>query len=96
MVALLLYLALGKKNDVIRVLNGGKAVGNNEHRSDIHHFFKRILNEKLGFGIYIRRRLVEYHNGRLMNYRSCKREKLALTCGEIVSALADLFVNAVL
>ena len=94
-VALLDYLAVGKHDNVIGVLNGGKPVGYHKHRAYIHHFLKRILDKKLGFGIDICRCLIEDHNRGLMNYCSRKGKKLALTCGEVVSALTHLFVEAV-
>jgi hypothetical protein len=35
--SLLLYLAVRQKNDIVRVLNGGKAVRHNEHSAYLHH-----------------------------------------------------------
>ena len=75
------------------MLNRGKSVRNDKHRADVHHFFKRILNQLFGFGVYIRGRLVEDHDGRLVDYRPCEREQLPLTGGEIVAAFAHGFIQ---
>ena len=75
------------------MLNRGKSVRNDKHRADVHHFFKRILNQLFGFGVYIRGRLVEYHDGGLVDYRPCEREQLPLTGGEIVAAFAHGFIQ---
>ena len=93
MVALLYYLAVGQNYDLIRVLNGRQTVSNYKHCTDVHHFFKRILNEKLGFGINISGCLVKYHNRRLMHDGSCEGKQLTLSCGEVITERARLGIS---
>ena len=93
-IALLDDLTVREHDDIVRVLNGRESVRYDEHRTDIHHLFKRILNEKLGLSVYIRGSLVEYHDLGLMDYGSRKREKLTLTGGEVVAPLAHLLVKS--
>lgn len=75
------------------MLNRGKSVRNDKHRADVHHFFKRILNQLFGFGVNVRGRLVEDHDGGLVDYRPCEREQLPLTGREIVAAFAHGFIQ---
>ena len=88
-------LSVGENDDLVRMLNGGKSVGNHEHGADIHHFFQGILNEDFRFGVDVRCRFIEDHNGGLMRHGSRKGEKLTLTCGEVVAALTNLLVKTV-
>ena len=90
---LLDYLAVAEDNNIVRVLDGGKTVSNDEHRTDIHHLFKRILYEKLGFGINIGGGFVENHDARLVNDCACKGKQLTLTCGEVVAAFTNDLVK---
>ena len=88
MVALLYYPSVREHDDIVGVLNRGKAVSYHQHSSDVHHLFERILNEHLGLGVDVGGRLVENHDGGLMDDRSCKADQLSLSCGEVVSAFS--------
>ena len=91
--ALLDYLAVAENNNIVRMLDGGKTVSDDEHRTDIHHLFKRILDEKLGFGIYIGGGFVENHDARLVEDCACEGKQLTLTCGEVVAAFTNDLVK---
>ena len=93
-VALLDDLAVREVDDIIGVLNGREAVRNDQKRTDIHHLFKRILNKHLGLGVDVRGRFVEDHYLGLVHDGARKGDELTLTCGEVVSALADLLVKS--
>ena len=67
-----------------------------QHRSDVLHLFHGILDQKLGFGVDVRRRLVKDHDRRLMDDGTRKRKKLALSGGEVVSSLPHRLVEAVI
>ena len=88
------YFAVRKNDYLICVLNCGKSMRNHKHRSDIHHLFKRILNKKLGFRIYVCRRLVKYHNLGLVRYSSSEGKKLALTLREVIATLTHWLVKS--
>ena len=94
-VALLQNLALGEHDDVIRVLDGGQAVGYDEHGADVHHLFKGILNQKLRFRIDVGGGLVEDHDLGLMNDGAGEGEELALAGGEVVTPLPHDLVQAI-
>jgi len=93
--ALLQNFAVGQHDDVVRVLDGGKAVGNDQHGANGAHFFQRILNQKLGFGINVGGCFVQNHHAGLVDDRAGKAEQLALTGGEVVAALAHFLIQAV-
>ena len=95
MASLLDDLAVAHYDDIVGVLYGGKAMRHHQHCTRLHHLRKRILNEKLGFGVDICRRFVKNHYLRLMDYRARKRQKLTLTGGEVVSALSYFLVKSV-
>ena len=93
--ALLQNLAVGQYNDIVRVLDGGKPVRHDQHRADRTHFFQAILNQQLGLGVDIRRGFVQYHDAGFVDDGPRKAQQLPLTSREIVAALADLLVEAV-
>ena len=95
MVPLLEDLAVGQHNNVVRVLDGGQPVRDDQHRADGPHLFQRILNQKLGLGVNIRRCFVKNHDAWLVDDRPRKAQQLALPGGEVVPALADLLVQTV-
>ena len=95
MVPLLEDLAVGQHNNVVRVLDGGQPVRDDQHRADGPHLFQRILNQKLGLGVNIRRGFVQNHNAWLVDDRPRKAQQLALPGGEVVPALTDLLVQTV-
>ena len=80
---------------ITRVLDGGQPVRDDQHRADGTHLFQRILNQKLGLGVNIRRGFVQNHNAWLVDDRPRKAQQLALPGGEVVPALADLLVQTV-
>ena len=96
MIALLHDLTLGQQNDVVRVLDGGKAVGNDQHGAEVFHLFQRILNEQFRFRVDIGSCLVENHDGRLVDNGTGKGKQLALTGREVIAALANHFVQSLL
>ena len=73
--------SVGQYDNLIRMLDRRKTVRYDQHRSDVLHLFHGILDQKLGFGVDVRRRLVKDHDRRLMDDGTRKREKLALSGG---------------
>ena len=55
-------LAVREHDDIICVLDRRKTMRDHQHRADVHHLFKRILDQKLRFGVDIRGRFVEDHD----------------------------------
>ena len=94
MVALLHDLSVREHDDIVGVLNGGKAVGNDEHRTNVHHLFERVLNELLGLGVNVCGRFVQNHDLRLVHDGSGKGEQLALTGREVVTTLQNLIIQS--
>lgn len=88
--------SVGQYDNLIRMLDRRKTVRYDQHRSDVLHLFHGILDQKLGFGVDVRRRLVKDHDRRLMDDGTRKREKLALSGGEVVSSLPHRLVEAVI
>ena len=88
--------SVGQYDNLIRMLDRRKTVRYDQHRSDVLHLFHGILDQKLGFGVDVRRRLVKDHDRRLMDDGTRKREKLALAGGEVVSSLPHRLVEAVI
>ena len=74
MVALLHDLTVGQKDNVVRVLNGGQPVGNDQHRTDVFHLLQRILNENFRFRVDICGGLVQNHHAGLVDNGSGKAE----------------------
>ena len=93
MCSLLHDLAVGKKNDLVGVLDGGQSVRYHQHGADIHHALKRFLNQLLGLGIDVGRRLIQNHDLGLVDNGSREGQKLTLTGGEVVASLANLLVK---
>ena len=85
---------MGEQDDLVRVLNGRESVRYHEHRTDVHHLFKRVLDEKLGLCVDVCSCLVEDHNCGLVYDSSREREELALTCGEVVAAVTNDLVKS--
>lgn len=88
--------SVGQYDNLIRMLDRRKTVRYDQHRSDVLHLFHGILDQKLCFGVDVRRRLVKDHDRRLMDDGTRKREKLALSGGEVVSSLPHRLVEAVI
>ena len=88
--------SVGQYDNLIRMLDRRKTVRYDQHRSDVLHLFHGILDQKLGFGVDVRRRLVKDHDRRLMDDGTRKREKLALSGGEVVSSLPHRLIEAVI
>lgn len=88
--------SVGQYDNLICMLDRRKTVRYDQHRSDVLHLFHGILDQKLGFGVDVRRRLVKDHDRRLMDDGTRKREKLALSGGEVVSSLPHRLVEAVI
>lgn len=84
---------VGKHYYIICVLYGGKEMGDDKHRADVHHMLKRILNGKLGFGVYVGGRFVEYHYLRLIDDGASEEKKLPLTRRKVVSPFAYRLVK---
>ena len=51
-------LAVREQQNAVGVPNGRESVRNDQHCADVHHLFKRILNQQLGLGVDIRSSLV--------------------------------------
>ena len=87
---------VGQYDNLIRMLDRPKDGALRSTSFDILHLFHGILDQKLGFGVDVRRRLVKDHDRRLMDDGTRKREKLALSGGEVVSSLPHRLVEAVI
>ena len=94
--ALLDYLALREDYDIVGVLNGRESVRDYEHGSYVHHPLEGILYEHLRLGVDVGGRLVQYHDLGLVDDGPREAQKLPLTRGEIVAALAHDLVEPVL
>ena len=93
--ALLQDPALGQQDDVVRVLDGGKPVGNDQHGADGAHLFQGILDQQFRLRIDVGGSLVQDHDAGLVEDGPGKGKQLPLTGGEIVAPLPDHFVQAV-
>ena len=93
MTTLLDDLSLAQQDDIIRMLDGGKPVGDDQHSADILHLLQRILNEDLGLGVDIGGGFVQDHDGRLMQDGTGEAEQLPLTGGEVIAPLPDRLVQ---
>ena len=96
MVALLNDLAVGQKDDIVRMLNGAQSVGNDQHRTDIFHLLQRILDQQLRFRVDICGGLVQDHHAGLVDDGAGKGQQLPLTGGEIVAPFPDHIVQTLL
>ena len=72
--ALLNDLAAGQQNNVIRMLNGGKAMGHDQHSADILDLFQGILDQDLCLRVDIGGGFVQDHDGRLVQNGTGKAE----------------------
>ena len=66
-------------DDLVGVLDGGKAVGNDQRRPALHEDFERRLHLTLGFVIQRRSRLVQDQDGRILDQGARDRQALALS-----------------
>lgn len=92
-VPLLGDLAVGQHNNVVRVLDGGQPVRDDQHRADGPHLFQRILNQKLGLGVNF-----AVASSRIITLGLWMIVRASSTTGcpaEVVPALADLLVRCV-
>ena len=96
MVALLEDRAILQDDDVVRVLDGGQAVRDDKHRADRGHLQQGGLDDLLGFRIDVRGRFIEDEDLRLMQYGSGEGKQLTLPGGEILPALGDFGLEAIL
>ena len=83
-------LALLQHDDLIGVLNGREAVRHDQHRTDRAHLLKRLLDQDLGLGVDVRRRLVEDQDLGAVQNGAGKRQELPLSLREVLAALDDL------
>ena len=96
MIALFLDDTVRQYDDIVRVLNRGQAMGNDQHGSDILDLFQGILNQDLGLRVNIGRSLIQNNHRRLMDDGAGKAKKLSLTGREIVSPLTNHLIQTVL
>ena len=61
-VTLLDDLSLGQQNDIVGVLDGTQAMGNDQHCADVLHSFQGVLNEHFRFCIDVGGGLIQNHN----------------------------------
>ena len=75
--------------DLIRAADGRQPVRDHERRAALHQVPQAFLNQRLGFGIQARGRLVQNQNARIGQNRARNRNPLPLPAGEFHAALAD-------
>ena len=96
MIALLDDLAVCQQDNIIGMLDGGQAVGNDQHGADVLHLFQRVLNEKLSLGVDVGGGLVQDHHRRTVDDGPGETQQLPLTGGEVVAPLPDDLVQSLL
>ena len=94
-VALLDDFPMGKNNDVVGVLNGGKSVCNNKHCANVHHLVQTVLDQNFRFRIDVCGCFVQNHYLWAVDDCARKGQELALTSGEVVTAFANFLIKAV-
>ncbi len=78
----------------IGILDGGESMRDHERGSIPLQLFDRVLNQFLGFGINAGCGLVQYEYFRAMRKGACERQQLALSGGEVVAPLPNIFFIA--
>ena len=86
-------LAVGQHDDLVGVLDGGQAVGHDEHGADGAQLLQGGLYEQLRLGVDVGGGLVQDHDGGLVEDGAHKAQKLPLSGGEVPAPLPDLLVQ---
>ena len=81
MAALLHDLSVGQDNDVVGILNGAQAVGDDQHGADVLHLLQGVLDEHFRFRVDVGRGFIEDHYGGLVQDGPCKAQQLPLSGG---------------
>ena len=93
-VTLLDDLSVGQQDDIIGMLDGGKAMGHDQHGADVLHLFQGVLDQHFRFGVDVGGGLVQDHDAGLMDDGTGKAQQLPLTGGEVIATLPDRLVQA--
>lgn len=76
-------------HDAIRTAGSAQAVSDDEDGLVLKKTIKRVLDRSLSLAIKLRRRLIEQHNGRILQQGARQRQPLRLTAAQRAAALAD-------
>lgn len=80
-------LAVTNDDDLVRVADGAKAMGDYERRSPLHQPQQRLLDAGLRAGVHAAGCLIQDQNGGVSQDGAGNRQQLALTLAEIAGAL---------
>ena len=83
MIPLLDDVAVGHKQDVVRIPNGGKAVGDDKAGSAVHELFHGLADLHLRTGIHAGGGLVQDQDGGIAEEHPGNGQQLALAGGEV-------------
>src|SRR5262245_19906320 len=86
--------ALVQRDDAVAIADGREAMRDDDDSAPTHDVAHVRLDDLLALIIERARRLVEYQDARLPRERARNRDALALTAGEVGTALLDLCVVA--
>ncbi len=88
------YASVIHDHDDVGIHYGAEPVCDNKHRSALHERIHAALHYRLGAGVDGACRLVEYHDRRIGDRRSCYRNELPLTLREVCTVVAKKRVVA--
>ena len=86
------FAALVDNDNTVGILDGRKAVGNNQRGASLHEGEYSPLNHLLRCGINAGGRFVEHQDLRVEGHGPRERNQLLFAGGEVIPALSDLFV----
>ncbi len=89
MIAALDDAAVIQPHNDVRVLDGGQAVCDDEHRASLHQLIHSSLDDRFGAGVDRRGCLVEDHHGRVGVRRAGDRHHLPLSLREVRAVVGE-------
>ena len=78
MAAALHGVAMIDHQDLLRSHDGGESMRDHDHRAVLHQHLDGLLHGALAFRVKCRRRLVQHHDGGILQQRPCDADALAL------------------
>mmetsp|Transcript_18775 Transcript_18775/g.61664 ORF Transcript_18775/g.61664 Transcript_18775/m.61664 type:complete len:321 (-) Transcript_18775:3163-4125(-) len=90
MSSLLHHTPLAEHHDVVRVLDGGKAMRYDDDRSPNHEVFQRLLHDLLALRVKRGSSLIQQQDVRVRDHGPCNRDPLLLSAAELSSSLSAL------
>ena len=82
-------------HDLIRAGDGAEAVGDDQYGLSRHQLAHGLLDHGLVLGVYVGSRLVQHHNGRVLEHGPGDGDALTLASGQMGAASAHHRVIAV-